>query len=140
MQALPRVKQPFGGYRALTCAAPPARPGRRQGQLSTEEAIDSSTLEVRQLGDIYEGLLGAHFVREGARLELRNQNGKNHRHGILRGWDSKRCENLELCLAHRMKSHAASRRGMDAPESSCHARAMSGFHAGGMIIGITSRW
>ena len=69
--------------RQLIFAQPPTRPGPRQGQLSTDEAIDYSTLEVRQLGDIYEGLLGAHFVREGARLELRNQNGENHRHGIF---------------------------------------------------------
>src|SRR5258706_2375532 len=35
-------------------------------------------------GDIYEGLLGAHFVRlANGRLELRNQNGENHRHGIF---------------------------------------------------------
>lgn len=69
--------------RQLIFAQPPTRPGPRQGQLTTDEAIDYSTLEVRQLGDIYEGLLGAHFVREGARLELRNQNGENHRHGIF---------------------------------------------------------
>jgi hypothetical protein len=69
--------------RQLIFAQPPTRPGQRQGQLSTDEAIDYSTLEVRQLGDIYEGLLGAHFEREGARLELRNQNGENHRHGIF---------------------------------------------------------
>lgn len=69
--------------RQLIFAQPPTRPGPRQGQLTTDEAIDYSTLEVRQLGDIYEGLLGAHFVREGDRLELRNQNGENHRHGIF---------------------------------------------------------
>lgn len=69
--------------RQLIFAQPPTRVGARQGQLSTDEAIDYSTLEVRQLGDIYEGLLGAHFVREGSRLELRNQNGENHRHGIF---------------------------------------------------------
>ena len=69
--------------RQLIFAQPPTRPGQRQGQLSTDEAIDYSTLEVRQLGDIYEGLLGAHFEREGGRLELRNQNGENHRHGIF---------------------------------------------------------
>ena len=68
--------------RQLIFAQPPSRPGQRQGQFSTDEAIDYSTLEVRQLGDIYEGLLGAHFERVGERLELRNQNGENHRHGI----------------------------------------------------------
>jgi len=86
----PRLEQWRIGDRALAdvlrqliYAQPPTRPGQRQGQLSTDEAIDYSTLEVRQLGDIYEGLLGAHFEREGARLELRNQNGDNHRHGIF---------------------------------------------------------
>ncbi len=69
--------------RQLIFAQPPTRPGPRQGQLSTDDAIDYSTLEVRQLGDIYEGLLGAHFARESGRLELRNQNGQNHRHGIF---------------------------------------------------------
>ncbi|MBI4028517.1 MAG: Eco57I restriction-modification methylase domain-containing protein [Verrucomicrobia bacterium] len=68
--------------RQLIFAQPPARAGQTQGQLSTDEAIDYSTLEVRQLGDIYEGLLGAHFERVGGRLELRNENGENHRHGI----------------------------------------------------------
>lgn len=86
----PRLEQWRIGDRALAnvlrqliYAQPPTRPGQRQGQLSTDEAIDYSTLEVRQLGDIYEGLLGAHFEREGARLELRNQHGENHRHGIF---------------------------------------------------------
>ena len=69
--------------RQLIFAQPPTRAGQRQGQLATDEAIDYSTLEVRQLGDIYEGLLGAHFEREGGRLELRDQNGENHRHGIF---------------------------------------------------------
>ena len=45
--------------RQLIFSQPPARPSVRQQQISTEEAIDYSTLEVRQLGDIYEGLLGA---------------------------------------------------------------------------------
>ena len=86
----PRLEQWRIGDRALAdvlrqliYAQPPTRPGQRQGQLSTDEAIDYSTLEVRQLGDIYEGLLGAHFERVGARLELRNENGDNHRHGIF---------------------------------------------------------
>jgi len=70
--------------RQLVFAQPPARPGDRQRQLSTDEAIDYSTLEVRQLGDIYEGLLGAHFERVApSRLELRNTNGENHRSGIF---------------------------------------------------------
>jgi hypothetical protein len=69
--------------RQLIFAQPPARASQQQGQLSTDESIDYSTLEVRQLGDIYEGLLGAHFERHNTRLELRNQNGENHRHGIF---------------------------------------------------------
>lgn len=68
--------------RQLIFAQPPARSRQAQGQLSTDESIDYSTLEVRQLGDIYEGLLGAHFEQVDGRLELRNQNGENHRHGI----------------------------------------------------------
>lgn len=85
----PRLEQWRIGDRALAdilrqliFAQPPARQRQRQGQLSTDEAIDYSTLEVRQLGDIYEGLLGAHFERESGHLELRNQSGKNHREGI----------------------------------------------------------
>ena len=68
--------------RQLIFAQPPARSRQAQRQLSTVEAIDYSTLEVRQLGDIYEGLLGAHFQQANGRLELRNENGENHRHGI----------------------------------------------------------
>src|SRR6266487_623126 len=64
--------------RQLIFAQPPARASQQQGQLSTDESIDYSTLEVRQLGDIYEGLLGAHFERHNTRLELRNENGENH--------------------------------------------------------------
>ncbi len=69
--------------RQLAFTQPPARPGDRQYRITTDEAIDYSTLEVRQLGDIYEGLLGAHFARVGSRLELRNANGENHRCGIF---------------------------------------------------------
>jgi hypothetical protein len=69
--------------RQLTFSQPPARPRDAQGRLSTDETIDYSTLEVRQLGDIYEGLLGAHFEQVNGRLELRNENGENHRHGIF---------------------------------------------------------
>ena len=68
--------------RQLIFAQPPARSRDTQRQFSTEDAIDYSTLEVRQLGDIYEGLLGAHFEKANGRLELRNENGENHRHGI----------------------------------------------------------
>ena len=47
-----------------------------------QSAIDYSTLEVRQLGDIYEGLLGGQLRRQGKRLVLTDENGENHRHGI----------------------------------------------------------
>lgn len=69
--------------RQLLFAQPPARPGARQQQLATDEAIDYSTLEVRQLGDIYEGLLGAHLELENGRLVLKNLAGKNHNEGIF---------------------------------------------------------
>ncbi len=70
--------------RQLIFAQPPARSSARQQQISTDEAIDYGLLEVRQLGDIYEGLLGAILeVNDKARLELRNANGENHRHGIF---------------------------------------------------------
>jgi hypothetical protein len=69
--------------RQLIFAHPPARPSARQQQIATEEAIDYGSLEVRQLGDIYEGVLGADLeVGDRNRLELRNQNGENHRYGI----------------------------------------------------------
>ena len=69
--------------RQLMFAQPPPRPNLRQLEFATDEAIDYSTLEVRQLGDIYEGLLGARFERVEQRLELRDENGENHRHGIF---------------------------------------------------------
>ena len=69
--------------RQLIYVQPPARSREAQRQISTREAIDYSTLEVRQLGDIYEGLLGAHFEKVEDRLELRNENGENHRSGIF---------------------------------------------------------
>lgn len=70
--------------RQLIFAQPPARSSARQQQIATDEAIDYGLLEVRQLGDIYEGLLGAILeVNDKARLELRNANGENHRHGIF---------------------------------------------------------
>jgi hypothetical protein len=70
--------------RQLIFAQPPARSSARQQQISTDETIDYGLLEVRQLGDIYEGLLGAILeVNEKGRLELRNANGENHRHGIF---------------------------------------------------------
>lgn len=70
--------------RQLMFAQPPARSSTRQQRIATEEAIDYGSLEVRQLGDIYEGLLGAQLAEvAGGRLELRNENGENHRHGIF---------------------------------------------------------
>ena len=70
--------------RQLIFAQPPARTSARQQQIATDEAIDYGSLEVRQLGDIYEGLLGADLAGgDRNRLELRNDNGENHRHGIF---------------------------------------------------------
>lgn len=70
--------------RQLIFSQPPARKSARQLEIATEDAIDYSTLEVRQLGDIYEGLLGARFYEhenEG-RLVMRGADGSNHREGI----------------------------------------------------------
>lgn len=70
--------------RQLIFSQPPARSSARQQQITTDETIDYGLLEVRQLGDIYEGLLGAVLeVNDKGRLELRNANGENHRHGII---------------------------------------------------------
>ena len=70
--------------RQLIFAQPPARSSARQQQITTDETIDYGLLEVRQLGDIYEGLLGAVLeVNDKGRLELRNANGENHRQGIF---------------------------------------------------------
>lgn len=70
--------------RQLVFSQPPARRSAKQQQISTDEAIDYASLEVRQLGDIYEGLLGARLAEHAAtkRLELQNEEGRNHRHGI----------------------------------------------------------
>jgi hypothetical protein len=70
--------------RQLIFSQPPARSSVHQQQITTDETIDYGLLEVRQLGDIYEGLLGAVLeVNDKGRLELRNANGENHRHGII---------------------------------------------------------
>jgi hypothetical protein len=67
----------------LVFAQPPARSGAKQQKIETDDAIDYASLEVRQLGDIYEGLLGAKLDFNAAdRLELQNENGENHRQGI----------------------------------------------------------
>ncbi len=70
--------------RQLVFSQPPARGSAKQQQISTDEAIDYASLEVRQLGDISEGLLGAHLAENATtkHLELRNEEGRNHRHGI----------------------------------------------------------
>ena len=69
--------------RQLVFAQQPTRASVRQQKISTDETIDYGTLEVRQLGDIYEGLLGAHLAEEDKRLVLKNEKGQNHRQGIF---------------------------------------------------------
>jgi type I restriction-modification system DNA methylase subunit len=70
--------------RQLIFAQPPPRGRARQLVISTDETLDYSTLEVRQLGDIYEGLLGGRLqVGEGGHLELVNERGLNQRQGIF---------------------------------------------------------
>jgi type I restriction-modification system DNA methylase subunit len=69
--------------RQLIFTQPPSRGAQRQLQISTDETIDYSTLEVRQLGDIYEGLLGGQLALVNNRLQLQNENGENHRHGTF---------------------------------------------------------
>jgi hypothetical protein len=70
--------------RELIFAQPPSRGRTRQQVISTDETVDYSTLEVRQLGDIYEGLLGGRLqAGEGGRLELVNERGLNQRQGIF---------------------------------------------------------
>jgi hypothetical protein len=70
--------------RQLVFAQPPARGGNRQQRIRTDETIDYSTLEVRQLGDIYEGLLGGQLRRTGkdGPVQLVGENGQNHRNGV----------------------------------------------------------
>jgi hypothetical protein len=68
--------------RQLVFAQPPARRSAKQLEIATLDAIDYSSLEVRQLGDIYEGLLGARFTDDGGRLVMRGADGSNHREGI----------------------------------------------------------
>ncbi len=68
----------------LVFAQPPARAGDRQTRILTDETIDYASLHVRQLGDIYEGLLVGRLVRENGRLRLKDESGeKNHRDGII---------------------------------------------------------
>jgi len=70
--------------RQLIFAQPPARGRAAQQVIATEETVDYGTLEVRQLGDIYEGLLGGHLaVRSEQRLELVDDEGKSHSEGVF---------------------------------------------------------
>lgn len=70
--------------RQLMFAQPPSRGRTRQQVISTDETLDYSTLEVRQLGDIYEGLLGGRLQKgEDRHLELVNERGLNQRQGIF---------------------------------------------------------
>ena len=70
--------------RQLIFAQPPARKRTLQQVITTDETVDYASLEVRQLGDIYEGLLGGQLAdRGGGRLELVNDNGENHQQGIF---------------------------------------------------------
>lgn len=69
--------------RQLLFVQPAARGNTRQQVIATHDSIDYSTLEVRQLGDIYEGLLGGELRRKNDTLVLTDQNGENHRHGIF---------------------------------------------------------
>lgn len=68
----------------LIFAQPPARSSDKQLRILTDETIDYASLHVRQLGDIYEGLLGGRLLRENSRLRLKDESGeKNHRDGII---------------------------------------------------------
>lgn len=81
-----RINGPYSATspEPVAFAQPPARGRSRQQLISTDETIDYSTLEVRQLGDIYEGLLGGQLRRkEDGHLELVNERGENQRHGIF---------------------------------------------------------
>jgi len=69
--------------RQLIFAQPPARRRSSQQRIFTDETIDYATLEVRQLGDIYEGLLGAHLARSNGHLQLLDDRGQSHREGIV---------------------------------------------------------
>lgn len=69
--------------RQLIFAQPPARGRNAQQRIATEETVDFGTLEVRQLGDIYEGLLGGRLVVRDDRLELVDEEGRNHQEGVF---------------------------------------------------------
>ena len=68
----------------LVFAQPPATARQQQQVIATGETVDYATLEVRQLGDIYEGLLGGRLrAGNGGRLELVDDDGQNHQSGIF---------------------------------------------------------
>lgn len=69
--------------RQLVFAQPPSRSRSGQQSIQHNETVDYGTLEVRQLGDIYEGLLGHHLALKNNRIELVNDNGENHSKGIF---------------------------------------------------------
>ena len=70
--------------RQLIFAQPAALPKHRQRVIATSETVDYSTLEVRQLGDIYEALLGGRLAkRAGGGLDLVNERGVNQREGAF---------------------------------------------------------
>ena len=71
--------------RQLLFKQPAASRRVAQQNITTEETIDYATLEVRQLGDIYEGLLGGRLkVNADAKyLVLVSKDGSNHREGIF---------------------------------------------------------
>ena len=69
--------------RQLLFKQPPASSRTAQQNIATDETIDYATLEVRQLGDIYEGLLGGRLKVEGRHLVLVSNDGSNHREGIF---------------------------------------------------------
>ncbi len=69
--------------RQLLFKQPPASSRSAQQNITTDETIDYANLEVRQLGDIYEGLLGGRLKVDGRSLALVSNDGSNHREGIF---------------------------------------------------------
>jgi type I restriction-modification system DNA methylase subunit len=68
----------------LTFAQPPSRGRTGQRVIHTDDTLDYSTLEVRQLGDIYEGLLGGRLEMQlDKHLVLVGEQGQNRRSGIF---------------------------------------------------------
>ncbi|MBI3946387.1 MAG: Eco57I restriction-modification methylase domain-containing protein [Armatimonadetes bacterium] len=73
-----------GVLRQLIFAQPPARARSPQQVMVRDDTLDYGTLEVRQLGDIYEGLLGGKLaLRPEGHLELVGDDGENHQSGIF---------------------------------------------------------